>query len=205
MQQDRHLIHHLYPSVPWYRYRAVFRKLRPLVELPGSDRLRDRAPGSEADGVARTNQSAHGPVVLELDRAHQAPGGSGTSGRGGEVVSHLLLIPPRDGRDDDRVLADDTDALGRHPSERMARATERRDRHRPGRMERHPFERTVGAESKEVLDLPFAQQDEELVSGSAAHGDPDAGGGRQERGERGHDERLHQGRVCTDRDGRRVG
>ena len=30
-QQDRHLIHHLYPSVPWYRYRAVYREVRPLL------------------------------------------------------------------------------------------------------------------------------------------------------------------------------
>ncbi len=32
LQQDRHLIHHLYPQVPWYRYRAVFRALRPVLE-----------------------------------------------------------------------------------------------------------------------------------------------------------------------------
>jgi len=36
LQQDRHLIHHLYPSVPWYRYRAVFRELRPLLEAQGA-------------------------------------------------------------------------------------------------------------------------------------------------------------------------
>lgn len=36
LQQDRHLIHHLYPSVPWYRYRAVFRELRPLLEAEGA-------------------------------------------------------------------------------------------------------------------------------------------------------------------------
>lgn len=32
LQQDRHLIHHLYPSIPWYRYRAAFRELRPSLE-----------------------------------------------------------------------------------------------------------------------------------------------------------------------------
>lgn len=32
LQQDRHLIHHLYPFVPWYRYRKVFREIRPLLE-----------------------------------------------------------------------------------------------------------------------------------------------------------------------------
>jgi fatty acid desaturase len=36
LQQDRHLIHHLYPSVPWYRYRAVFRELRPMLEAQGA-------------------------------------------------------------------------------------------------------------------------------------------------------------------------
>lgn len=36
LQQDRHLIHHLYPSVPWYRYRAVFREVRPLLEAHGA-------------------------------------------------------------------------------------------------------------------------------------------------------------------------
>jgi beta-carotene hydroxylase len=36
LQQDRHLIHHLYPSVPWYCYRAVFQELRPLSEARGA-------------------------------------------------------------------------------------------------------------------------------------------------------------------------
>jgi beta-carotene hydroxylase len=36
LQQDRHLIHHLYPSIPWYRYRAAYRELRPLLEARGA-------------------------------------------------------------------------------------------------------------------------------------------------------------------------
>ena len=32
LQQDHHLIHHLYPSIPWYRYRAAFTELRPFLE-----------------------------------------------------------------------------------------------------------------------------------------------------------------------------
>jgi fatty acid desaturase len=36
LQQDRHLIHHLYPSIPWYRYRTAFRELRPLLEENGA-------------------------------------------------------------------------------------------------------------------------------------------------------------------------
>ena len=36
LQQDRHLIHHLYPQIPWYRYRAAFRELRPLLESNGA-------------------------------------------------------------------------------------------------------------------------------------------------------------------------
>lgn len=36
LQQDHHLIHHLYPSVPWYRYRAVFRELQPMLVAEGA-------------------------------------------------------------------------------------------------------------------------------------------------------------------------
>jgi len=36
LQQDRHLIHHLYPQIPWYRYRAAFRELRPLLVANGA-------------------------------------------------------------------------------------------------------------------------------------------------------------------------
>ena len=44
LHQDRHLIHHLYPAVPWYRYRAVFREGRPLLEANGA-----RIEGREAN------------------------------------------------------------------------------------------------------------------------------------------------------------
>jgi fatty acid desaturase len=45
LQQDRHLIHHLYPSIPWYRYRAVFREIRPLLLAEGATiEGRDAAP-----------------------------------------------------------------------------------------------------------------------------------------------------------------
>jgi len=36
LQQDRHLIHHLYPSIPWYRYRAAYRELLPLLREEGA-------------------------------------------------------------------------------------------------------------------------------------------------------------------------
>jgi len=36
LQQDRHLIHHLYPSIPWYRYRAAHRELAPLLAEYGA-------------------------------------------------------------------------------------------------------------------------------------------------------------------------
>ena len=36
LQQDRHLIHHLYPSIPWYRYRAAHRELASLLEERGA-------------------------------------------------------------------------------------------------------------------------------------------------------------------------
>jgi beta-carotene hydroxylase len=48
LQQDRHLIHHLYPTIPWYRYRAAFRELRPILEANGAliqgSGTRPRAP-----------------------------------------------------------------------------------------------------------------------------------------------------------------
>lgn len=36
LQQDRHLIHHLYPSIPWYRYRAAHRELASLLNERGA-------------------------------------------------------------------------------------------------------------------------------------------------------------------------
>lgn len=56
LQQDRHLIHHLYPSVPWYRYRAVFREVRPLLE----------AEGARIEGRDTT---PHSPIQLRFDKA----------------------------------------------------------------------------------------------------------------------------------------
>ena len=36
LQQDRHLIHHLYPSIPWYRYSAAHRELASLLRERGA-------------------------------------------------------------------------------------------------------------------------------------------------------------------------
>ena len=36
LQQDRHLIHHLYPSIPWYRYRVAHQELAWLLDERGS-------------------------------------------------------------------------------------------------------------------------------------------------------------------------
>ena len=36
LQQDRHLIHHLYPSIPWFRYRAAHRELELLLRERGA-------------------------------------------------------------------------------------------------------------------------------------------------------------------------
>lgn len=32
LQQNLHLIHHMLPTVPWYRYRAVYEEIRPILE-----------------------------------------------------------------------------------------------------------------------------------------------------------------------------
>ncbi|NJL01704.1 MAG: beta-carotene hydroxylase [Spirulinaceae cyanobacterium SM2_1_0] len=34
--QNYHLIHHLWPSIPWYRYQAAYRITQPLLEAKGS-------------------------------------------------------------------------------------------------------------------------------------------------------------------------
>jgi beta-carotene hydroxylase len=34
--QDHHLIHHMYPRVPFYRYRRLFREIRPSLEANNS-------------------------------------------------------------------------------------------------------------------------------------------------------------------------
>lgn len=55
--QDRHLIHHLYPSIPWYRYRTAFNELRHLLQAKGAI-----IEGSDTD--------PHAPIRLrELDPA----------------------------------------------------------------------------------------------------------------------------------------
>jgi len=58
LQQDRHLIHHLYPQIPWYRYRAAFRELRPLLESNGAI-------------IQGTGSRPHVPIQLR-ERAHAA-------------------------------------------------------------------------------------------------------------------------------------
>lgn len=45
--QNYHLIHHLYPRVPFYRYAACFRDIRPLLEERGSPIWSWRELGSE--------------------------------------------------------------------------------------------------------------------------------------------------------------
>lgn len=32
LQQNLHLIHHMLPAIPWYRYRAVYREIRPILD-----------------------------------------------------------------------------------------------------------------------------------------------------------------------------
>jgi fatty acid desaturase len=54
LQQDRHLVHHLYPTIPWYRYRAAFRELRPLLEANGAT-------------IQGTGTSPHVPIQLRED------------------------------------------------------------------------------------------------------------------------------------------
>jgi fatty acid desaturase len=50
--QNLHLIHHMLPSVPFYRYRAVFDELRPVLERQGA-RIEGFWPYSRLPTVAR--------------------------------------------------------------------------------------------------------------------------------------------------------
>jgi beta-carotene hydroxylase len=36
MGQNYHLVHHLWPSVPWYRYKPTYEKMKPLLDAKGS-------------------------------------------------------------------------------------------------------------------------------------------------------------------------
>jgi len=53
LQQNLHLIHHMLPSVPFYRYRAVFNEIRPLLEQHGA-RIEGFWPYSAPAEAART-------------------------------------------------------------------------------------------------------------------------------------------------------
>ncbi|MEQ8959736.1 MAG: fatty acid desaturase, partial [Coleofasciculus sp. C2-GNP5-27] len=35
MGQNYHLIHHLWPSIPWYKYQGAYRATKPLLEQKG--------------------------------------------------------------------------------------------------------------------------------------------------------------------------
>ena len=51
LSQNLHLIHHLYPSIPYYRYAEAFRRLRPYLESRGAriDDLGEALPGTSTD------------------------------------------------------------------------------------------------------------------------------------------------------------
>ena len=36
MGQNYHLIHHLWPSIPWFEYKIAYEKTKPLLEKKGS-------------------------------------------------------------------------------------------------------------------------------------------------------------------------
>jgi len=37
MGQNYHLIHHLWPSIPWYKYQPAYRAVKPLLDAKGCD------------------------------------------------------------------------------------------------------------------------------------------------------------------------
>ena len=36
MGQNYHLIHHLWPSIPWFEYKIAYEKTKPLLDMKGS-------------------------------------------------------------------------------------------------------------------------------------------------------------------------
>ena len=36
MGQNYHLVHHLWPSIPWFEYKIAYEKTKPLLENKGS-------------------------------------------------------------------------------------------------------------------------------------------------------------------------
>jgi beta-carotene hydroxylase len=36
MGQNYHLIHHLWPSIPWFEYKVAYEKTKPLLDMKGS-------------------------------------------------------------------------------------------------------------------------------------------------------------------------
>ncbi len=54
LQQNLHLIHHMVPPVPWYRYRATFKELRPLLEQNGA-RIEGFWPSSPGRETAKAD------------------------------------------------------------------------------------------------------------------------------------------------------
>ena len=36
MGQNYHLIHHLWPSIPWFEYKIAYEKTKPLLKMKGS-------------------------------------------------------------------------------------------------------------------------------------------------------------------------
>jgi fatty acid desaturase len=51
LEQDHHLMHHLFPRVPWYRYRRLFTEMRPLLEKNNA-RIEGRRLGAGVPKIA---------------------------------------------------------------------------------------------------------------------------------------------------------
>ncbi len=51
LQQNLHLMHHLWPSVPFYNYARVYRALKPVLLAEGS-RIEGLMVGAHAQAVA---------------------------------------------------------------------------------------------------------------------------------------------------------
>ncbi len=51
LEQDHHLMHHLFPRVPWYRYRRLFTEMRPLLQKNNA-RIEGRRLGAGVPKIA---------------------------------------------------------------------------------------------------------------------------------------------------------
>lgn len=82
MGQNYHLIHHLWPSIPWYRYQAAYRATRPLLDAKGCHQTLGLLKGKDFLGFVYDLM-----LGIRLHRKQAQPEGAGGKARSQETRS----------------------------------------------------------------------------------------------------------------------